>query len=76
MTQPSTPVTPAADAADAGAKPRILIVDDEPSMREMLRIVLRRDGYDVAVAAMGPRRSITCSATLSTCCCPTFGCPA
>jgi two-component system response regulator PilR (NtrC family) len=32
---------------------RILIVDDEPSMREMLRIVLRRDGYDVVVAASG-----------------------
>jgi len=35
------------------AKPRILIVDDEPSMREMLRIVLRRDGFHVAVAANG-----------------------
>jgi two-component system response regulator PilR (NtrC family) len=32
---------------------RILVVDDEPSMREMLRIVLRRDGYDVAVAENG-----------------------
>jgi two-component system response regulator PilR (NtrC family) len=35
------------------AKPRILVVDDEPSMREMLRIVLRRDGYDVVVAENG-----------------------
>ena len=34
-------------------KPRILIVDDEPSMREMLKIVLRRDGYDVLVAENG-----------------------
>ncbi|MBI2828156.1 MAG: sigma-54-dependent Fis family transcriptional regulator [Acidobacteria bacterium] len=34
-------------------KPRILVVDDEPSMREMLRIVLGRDGYDVVVAANG-----------------------
>jgi two-component system, NtrC family, response regulator PilR len=34
-------------------KPRILVVDDEPSMREMLRIVLRRDGYDVKLAANG-----------------------
>jgi two-component system response regulator PilR (NtrC family) len=41
-------------AADAGAStPRILVVDDEPSMRDMLRIVLRRDGYDVVVAASG-----------------------
>jgi two-component system response regulator PilR (NtrC family) len=38
---------------DGGAKPRILLVDDEPSMREMLRIVLRRDGYDVSIAANG-----------------------
>ena len=34
-------------------KPRILVVDDEPSMREMLRIVLRRDGYDVVLAENG-----------------------
>ena len=34
-------------------KPRILVVDDEPSMREMLRIVLRRDGYDVVIAQNG-----------------------
>ncbi|HEY6508745.1 MAG TPA: sigma-54 dependent transcriptional regulator, partial [Vicinamibacterales bacterium] len=30
--------------------PRVLVVDDEASMRDMLRIVLRRDGYDVRVA--------------------------
>ena len=35
------------------AKVRILVVDDEPSMREMLRIVLRRDGYEVLVAENG-----------------------
>jgi two-component system response regulator PilR (NtrC family) len=43
----------AAAAENGGSKPRILIVDDEPSMRDMLRIVLRRDGYDVLVAANG-----------------------
>jgi two-component system response regulator PilR (NtrC family) len=36
-----------------GAKPRILIVDDEPSMRDMLRIVLRRDGFEVLIAQNG-----------------------
>ena len=35
------------------AKPRILVVDDEPSMREMLRIVLKRDGYDIVIAQNG-----------------------
>jgi two-component system response regulator PilR (NtrC family) len=50
LTAPSTPEP----RADAGvAKPRILIVDDEQSMRDMLRIVLRRDGFDVTLAANG-----------------------
>jgi len=55
MTRPATaiPTTDAQAGGGGGAKPRILIVDDEPSMREMLRIVLRRDGYDVTVAANG-----------------------
>jgi two-component system, NtrC family, response regulator PilR len=46
---------PAGDAAEtpAGGPTRILVVDDEPSMREMLRIVLRRDGYDVVLAENG-----------------------
>ena len=57
MTRTSTaqaPSEPRPDTAAAtGAKPRILIVDDEPSMRDMLRIVMRRDGFDVEVAANG-----------------------
>ena len=42
-----------AQPAVSVARPRILVVDDEPSMRDMLRIVLRRDGYDVVVAENG-----------------------
>ena len=38
-----------ADAAPPH-KPRILVVDDERSLREMLSIVLGREGYDVATA--------------------------
>jgi two-component system response regulator PilR (NtrC family) len=45
-------------AAPAG-RPRILVVDDEPSMREMLRIVLNRDGYDVVTAENGTQ-AIAC----------------
>ena len=41
------------DRSAVAARPRILVVDDEPSMREMLRIVLRRDGYDVVLAQNG-----------------------
>ena len=33
---------------------RVLIVDDEKSMREFLSIVLRKEGHDVTVAAHGP----------------------
>ena len=32
---------------------RVLVVDDERSMRELLSIVLRRDGYDVLLASDG-----------------------
>jgi len=49
MTRSSTAQAPAEARQDAatGAKPRILIVDDEPSMRDMLRIFMRRDGFEV-----------------------------
>jgi two-component system response regulator PilR (NtrC family) len=54
MTRASTAASTVDLRADAGStKPRMLIVDDEASMREMLRIVMRRDGYDVTVAANG-----------------------
>src|SRR6187402_1910901 len=32
---------------------RLLVVDDERSMRELLSIVLRREGYDVTIAENG-----------------------
>jgi two-component system response regulator PilR (NtrC family) len=36
-----------------GAPARVLVVDDESSLRDMLRIVLRRDGYEVLTAEGG-----------------------
>jgi two-component system, NtrC family, response regulator PilR len=36
-----------------GRAPRILVVDDERSMRELLAIVLKREGYDVLLADSG-----------------------
>ena len=57
MSASTTQTRPAApdsiDAPDRVRKVRILVVDDEPSMREMLSIVLRRDGYEVLVAENG-----------------------
>jgi two-component system, NtrC family, response regulator PilR len=43
------PTVPATDRRP----PRILVVDDERSMRELLAIVLRREGYEVLLAENG-----------------------
>jgi two-component system, NtrC family, response regulator PilR len=40
-------------AQRGGAIPRILIVDDEQSMREWMRILFQRDGFEVVVAEDG-----------------------
>ena len=47
-----TDTAPAA-AASERRPPRILVVDDERSMRELLAIVLRREGYEVLLAENG-----------------------
>jgi two-component system response regulator PilR (NtrC family) len=47
---------PVNETAPAGAErrqPRILVVDDERSMRELLAIVLKREGYEVLLADSG-----------------------
>ncbi len=43
------------EPATTQAAARVLVVDDERSMRELLTIVLKRDGYDVLVADDGAR---------------------
>jgi len=48
----STALQPDVAAADR-RPPRILVVDDERSMRELLAIVLRREGYEVLLAENG-----------------------
>ncbi|HEV3059194.1 MAG TPA: sigma-54 dependent transcriptional regulator [Vicinamibacterales bacterium] len=49
MTTATQPAAPATDRRP----PRILVVDDERSMRELLAIVLRREGYEVLLAENG-----------------------
>src|SRR5437773_5066014 len=49
MTTASEAVAPTTDRRP----PRILVVDDERSMRELLAIVLRREGYEVLLAENG-----------------------
>ena len=51
MTMPET--ASMAPAAAERRQPRILVVDDERSMRELLAIVLRREGYEVQLAENG-----------------------
>jgi two-component system, NtrC family, response regulator PilR len=49
MSTAAQPVAPATERRP----PRILVVDDERSMRELLAIVLRREGYEVLLAETG-----------------------
>jgi two-component system response regulator PilR (NtrC family) len=54
MIMPTETQAPVRDAApETPLASRVLVVDDERSMRELLSIVLRRDGYDVLVASDG-----------------------
>jgi two-component system response regulator PilR (NtrC family) len=49
----SADTTQTAAAATSRRPARILVVDDERSMRELLAIVLRREGYEVVLAENG-----------------------
>jgi len=51
--EPSTEIIPAAANASAQFRHRILVVDDEPSVREMARHVLESEGYEVLTANNG-----------------------
>src|SRR5690349_20056505 len=46
--------TALAPAAVAASLAQVLVVDDEPSMRQMLAIALRREGYQVMTVEDGP----------------------
>jgi signal transduction histidine kinase len=48
LAAPVTPIT-----ADAGTPQRILVVDDEPAIRQMLERILKLDGHSVITAASG-----------------------
>jgi signal transduction histidine kinase/CheY-like chemotaxis protein/tetratricopeptide (TPR) repeat protein len=46
-------------ATDAGARKKVLVADDDPAIRELLRQELTAEGYEVHVAADG-REALTC----------------
>jgi two-component system, cell cycle sensor histidine kinase and response regulator CckA len=47
-------------AEDAGRKPRILLVEDEPAVRELLKSVLTRRGYHVDIGCTGDEGLALC----------------
>jgi len=50
---PSTPVTAINKASMATRKTRILVVDDEPNIREVVELYLRREGFEVETTGDG-----------------------
>jgi len=50
---PDPTAAPRGPEQAAASAPRVLVVDDERSMRELLAIVLKREGYDVLLAENG-----------------------
>ncbi|HEY1957160.1 MAG TPA: sigma-54 dependent transcriptional regulator [Polyangiaceae bacterium] len=47
----SSSLRPSERPLDLGHTPRVLVVDDEQGLRDMLSILLRREGYDVSIAS-------------------------
>ena len=50
---------------------RVLVVEDEESFTDALSYMLRKEGFEVAVAATGPRRSTSSTGTAPTSSCST-----
>ena len=50
---PAHPGAQAADAADAGEDPLVLVVDDDPTVRELMSRHLEREGFAVVTAESG-----------------------
>ena len=49
----ASPVLPAAAPAAPAGPPKVLVADDDPQMRRLIRGVLQRDGFEVVEAGDG-----------------------
>jgi S1-C subfamily serine protease len=65
----------AAHRIEPTMKPRILVIDDEPAIRESLRMILEYEGYDCVLAATGQEGWRSSSASRRTWCSSTSRCP-
>ena len=54
---------------------RVLVVEDEESFSDALSFMLRKEGFEVGVAATGPTALASSTATAPTSCCSTSCCP-
>jgi len=50
---PAVPAAVRAAVSDSPGKTRILVADDDPQMRRLIRSILERDGFEVTEAADG-----------------------
>ena len=53
VTKQTPPPTPPAAPAPAKSNGRVLIMDDDPGIRDLTKVLLTRSGYQVSVAAEG-----------------------
>ena len=54
---------------------RILVVDDEADIRDLVQEILSEEGYEVETAGNAAEARAACAPQLPTWCCSTSGCP-
>ena len=55
--------------AEPNGRGKVLVVDDDPALAEMLAIVLRNEGFDSRLCATGTVRWPSSATTARTSCC-------
>ena len=51
--KPAVAMAPPADGAASATMPRVLVADDDPQMRRLIRSVLQREGFEIVEASDG-----------------------
>ena len=74
MTRQGSGIRDQGSGKTTAEKPRILIVDDEQSMREWMRLLFQRDGFEVLTADDGVTARDLVTREYLDVCSPTFAC--